>query len=192
MKTAGDHVTCRDRETWRQWLTAHHDVSEGIWLLIHKKDSGLPTVSKNDAIEEAICFGWIDSLIRRYDENSYLQRFTPRRKGSRWSDRNKAIIKQLIKDGRMAEPGSAAIMRAQADGSWQCPDDRPDGETIHPDLQSALDWDKQAQREFQRLAPSYRRHYIGWVNAARRSCTREERIQRTRAMLKNREKPGML
>ena len=102
--------------------------------MIHKKDSGLPTVSKTEAVEEALCFGWIDSQIRRFNETSYLQRFSPRRPGINGSNRNKGIIARLIEGGRMAEPGLTVIRQAQKDGSWDKADNFPNTGTMNPDF----------------------------------------------------------
>jgi uncharacterized protein YdeI (YjbR/CyaY-like superfamily) len=103
-----DSLRAVDREAWRDWLSRNHKTGKQVWLTLYKKDSGKHGVSYEEAVEEALCFGWIDSAIRRVDGESYAQKFTPRKPGSRWSDSNRARVRRLIDEGRMTEAGIAA------------------------------------------------------------------------------------
>lgn len=112
-------VELPDRGAWRAWLEANHAASSGVWLKLAKKGSPTPTMSYAEALEEALCFGWIDVQVRRYDEHFYLQRFTPRRSRSKWSQGNRDKATQLIAEGRMRPAGLAQIEAAKANGRWE-------------------------------------------------------------------------
>jgi uncharacterized protein YdeI (YjbR/CyaY-like superfamily) len=105
-------------DDWRSWLQANHAERSEVWLLIHKKASGKPSVTLEEAMKEAVCFGWVDSVLHPIDEGSYALRYTPRRKGSNWSERNKRWAIEAIADGRMTEAGLAAIEEARRGGTW--------------------------------------------------------------------------
>ena len=107
-----------DRAAWRAWLDAHHASAAEIWLVFLKKHVGEPCVTLDEAVEEALCFGWIDGLLRRIDERSHVLRFTPRKPASQWSASNKARVERLTREGRMAPAGLAAVATAKANGAW--------------------------------------------------------------------------
>ncbi len=119
---SAEMVYCATREEWRDWLEGNHDKCKGIWLIYYKKGSGKPRVPYDDAVEEALCFGWIDSTVRRIDEEKYAQRFTPRKPDSGWSELNMRRMEQLIKEGRMTEAGLA---KYREPGCPQVDDQRP-------------------------------------------------------------------
>jgi uncharacterized protein YdeI (YjbR/CyaY-like superfamily) len=106
------------REAWEAWLEEHHAISEGVWLKLAKKGSGLETVSLAEAINVALCYGWIDSQAKGFDDHYWLQRFTPRRPGSKWSKVNRGKVSKLIEEGRMKPAGLREVERAKADGQW--------------------------------------------------------------------------
>jgi uncharacterized protein YdeI (YjbR/CyaY-like superfamily) len=112
-------VPFASREAWEAWLEKHHTTSDGLWLKIAKKGSGLESISFAEALEVALCYGWIDSQADSFDERYWLQRFTPRRPKSRWSERNRAKVMKLIEEGRMKPAGLREVERARADGRWE-------------------------------------------------------------------------
>jgi uncharacterized protein YdeI (YjbR/CyaY-like superfamily) len=118
MKPTGQPIHFATAAEWRAWLERHHPTEADVWLLIYKKHSGTPSVTVDQAVEEALCFGWIDSSMQPIDEERYALRFTPRRKGSNWSERNKGRVATLIEEGRMTEAGLAMIQEAKQSGRW--------------------------------------------------------------------------
>lgn len=113
------------QKKWRTWLSKNYERNEGIWLQLYKKDSGVKSINHDEALEEALCFGWIDGMAKGYDETSYLQKFTPRRKQSTWSKRNIDIVEKLTAEGKMHPAGQAEVERAKADGRWDLAYDSP-------------------------------------------------------------------
>src|SRR4051812_1463734 len=112
-------LLCASVEEWRQWLQENHTGHDGVWLRFAKKNSGLVSITYDQALDEALCFGWIDSQVKTFDEYSYRQKFTPRRSKSIWSKRNTEHVARLIEEGKMMPAGLAEVERAQADGRWQ-------------------------------------------------------------------------
>jgi uncharacterized protein YdeI (YjbR/CyaY-like superfamily) len=108
----------KDRQQWRRWLEENHETSKGVWLLFYKKGSKMPHPTYNEAVEEAICFGWVDSQDKSLDEMRYVQRFTPRKPKSNWSASNKERVKKMIEEGKMTPAGMAAVERAKKEGTW--------------------------------------------------------------------------
>ncbi len=124
---------------WRTWLAKNHAKSDGIWVRFYKKASGVRTVVYSEALDEALCYGWIDSIVKKFDDASYVQRFTPRRKRSLWSQVNIAKVAELIKAKKMMEPGMKEIERAKADGRWDAAYHPPSKAEIPADLQKVID-----------------------------------------------------
>ena len=153
-------VEAKDQPAWRRWLAAHHERREGIWLKLAKKGSPTPSVSYAEALEEAICFGWIDGQIRRFDEHFYLQRFTPRRPKSKWSQINREKAERLIEAGRVQPAGLAQIEAARADGRWDAAYPAQSQATVPEDLQAALDGHPEAKRFFESLTGSARYAFL--------------------------------
>ena len=166
------------RASWREWLASNTDRKEGLWIVYHKKSSSLVGPVYDDMVEEALCFGWIDSRVRRIDDDRTMQWFSPRRVGGLWSTLNKERIEQLISAGRMTGIGQAAIDRAKADGSWSQLDEI-DARIVPPDLQTALDGAPEALTAYQALADSVKRQYLWWIHSAKRPATRTNRIEET-------------
>ena len=170
-----EQVYARDRAAWRAWLEANHAASPGIWLIFDKKSAGRERLPYGDAVEEALCFGWIDSLTRPIDAAQYQQLFTPRKPTSAWSRPNKERVERLRAAGLLRPAGIAAIEIAQRNGSWSSRD-AADALEIPPDLAKALGRAKHARRNFDAFPPSARRAYLYWVASAKRPETREKRI----------------
>ena len=171
-----------DREAWRAWLAAEYAASPGVWLAVGKKGGHRTSLSYEEAVEEALCFGWIDGLVRSLDEERMNLRFTPRKKGGTWSASNKQRAAKLLAGDRIAPAGLAAIEAAKADGSW---DRLADSEKllIPPDLTSAMRGKRAARRVFDELTASRRKMILAWVASAKRPETRARRIDRTLAAL---------
>jgi uncharacterized protein YdeI (YjbR/CyaY-like superfamily) len=166
------------RAYWREWLASTSDRQEGLWIVYRKKSSSLDGPVYEDLVEEALCFGWIDSRVRRVDDDRLMQWFSPRRVGGLWSAVNKERIEQLVAAGRMAEIGQAAIDRAKADGSWSQLDE-VDALIVPPDLQMALDVAPEALTAYQGLGDSVKKQYLWWIHSAKRPATRANRIEET-------------
>lgn len=164
-----------DRATWRAWLAEHHATQDAVWLVMLKKSVPEPSIRLDEAVEEALCFGWIDGRLRRIDERSHMLRFSPRRPGSVWAASNQARVEKLIAAGLMTEAGMAVVRAAQADGSWEAGDDRRLDETP-ADLAAALAQLPAAAERWRDWAPSHRRQYVYWVLAAKRPETRARRV----------------
>lgn len=170
--------TPTSRAAWRRWLTRNHLTSPGVWLAYHKKSSGKPSVSYAHAVEEALCFGWIDSQIASIDDHRYKQIFTPRKPRSPWSKLNKTRIEALTAAGLMTDAGLAKIHAAKQDGTWATLD-AVESLTMPPDLQKALAAKPRAAANFAAFAPSCRKAYLYWINGAKRTETRQKRIAET-------------
>ena len=184
------HVTTRAE--WRDWLERNHSDVDEIWLVYYKKHTGLPRVAHGDAVEEALCFGWIDGIIKRIDEDRYTQRFTPRRENSRWSELNIKRAEKMIATGRMNTAGYASVDAAKSRGLWDEPKKAPVDLPVPADLKEALATEEKARENFRNMAPSHRRQYIGWIEEAKREATRLKRIKVTVERLKENVKPGMM
>jgi len=180
-----------DRNAWREWLAQHHDSAGEVWLLFYKTRAGVRCVSLSEAVEEALCFGWIDGKLRRVDDQCHLLRFCPRRPRSVWSERNKSRVNRLIREGRMTPAGLAAVSIAKKHGQWQAARLLERTTTAPPDLASALAANARAARFFDALAPSQRRMYVGWVLAAKRADTRARRVRTVVARSARGLKPGI-
>jgi len=180
-----------DREQWRDWLSTNHAAEAGIWLVFYKKETSRPTISYEAAVEESLCFGWIDSIIKKVDTARYARKFTPRSDKSEWSQLNKKRANKMIKQGRMTKVGLAKIKTAKKTGLW-AKDARPQiSLDIPPEFAKALARNKKAKENFDRLAPSYRRHYIGWITVAKRPETKKRRIDESIALLEEGKRLGL-
>lgn len=190
MKTPNE-VYAKNRNQWRTWLQEHHSTSDEVWLIFYKTTSGKPSISYQEAVEEALCFGWIDSLKKSVDSTRYKQKFTPRKKGSIWSESNKKRVSRLIKDGLMEEPGMILIKQARKDGSWH--KIQASRQPIDPPQEffKALQEDSVAYGFFQSLAPSYQKQFINWIGSAKRQDTRQKRTEESISLLTNKQKLGL-
>jgi uncharacterized protein YdeI (YjbR/CyaY-like superfamily) len=163
---------------WRAWLVANHVHKEGVWLITYKKSSGKPRIDYEEAVEEALCFGWIDSKGNKLDEERTMLWFAPRRPNTGWSALNKRRVEKLITEGRMAAPGLAKIEAAKADGSWWALD-AVEALEIPPDLAAALQANPDAERYFDAFPRSAKRAILVWITSAKRAETRAKRLAET-------------
>ena len=163
----------RSRAAWRSWLRAHHDSVAEIWVVFHKVHTGRKSIPYEDAIEEALCFGWVDSLVRRLDEDRYARKFTPRRPDSRWSRINLRRYAELEARGALRSAGRERAPTgkiAAAPTAWR-------GAGLPKYIEKALRANPAAWATFESLAPSYRRDYVGWIDSAKKDTTRERRLR---------------
>lgn len=179
-----------DREEWRDWLARHHSTARCVWLVFAKPATGVAGVGYDEAVEEALCYGWIDGLMRSVDEQSHMRRFTPRRPGSRWSETNKARVRRAIEHGRMTEAGLALVRAAQETGEWDRAEER-ESDLAPADLAEALARDPEADAGWLAFAPSHRKAYVRWVTSAKRPETRERRVREVVERSAQRVKPTM-
>ncbi|MBM3315480.1 hypothetical protein FJY71_06550, partial [candidate division WOR-3 bacterium] len=172
-------------------LQRNHDRSQGEWVYMYKKDASRPGLRYREALDEALCFGWIDGQIHAVDERRFRQRWTPRRKGSVWSAINRAKVKRLIAEGRMTTAGLAAVRDARKTGRWQTAYTSRKVPRMPADLAAALRAVPAAWSNFRRLAPTYRARFIGWVAEAKKPGTRQRRIAAVVRLAEQNRKPGM-
>ena len=175
----------RTRADWRRWLAKHHASSPGIWLLRQKKHTGVEAMTYEELVREALCFGWIDSLVKRVDEYRYAIKVTPRKPTSKWSEINRKRWKQLEADGLLSAPGLAAAPT----GKSYAP--RPQIPALPAYIAKALKRNVRAWRHFQALAPTHRRDFVVWIHTAKRPETRERRIRESIALLSVGKKLGL-
>jgi len=169
------------RAAWRRWLEERHPQRDAVWLVFHKKASDGTSPSYEEAVEEALCFGWIDSTVNRLDERRTLQLFAPRRPSSTWSRSNKERVARLERDGLLAPAGIAAIEVAKANGSWTALD-AVERLEVPPDLVGALDADPAARESWDGFSPSSRKAILWWITSAKRPETRAKRVEQTARM----------
>lgn len=181
-----EKVEVTSRQEWRDWLTAHHLQKDSIWLVTYKKHTDTRSVSTSakrylpyDAIvEEALCFGWIDSLPRRLDEDRTMLLLSPRKPKSVWSKLNQTRVEKLIADGQMMPVGLEKVQQAKADGSWAFLDD-VEALIVPDDLAAALSENPAAAKYFEGFSPSAKKGILQWIKMAKRERTRQQRIEKT-------------
>ena len=164
------------REAWAAWLEENHGAQEGVWMKFAKKGTGIPTVTYAEAVEVALCYGWIDGQSKGLDDTWYLQRFTPRRARSMWSKINREKVLDLIERGEMKPAGLAEVERAKADGRWDAAYDPPSRAAVPDDLRSALDANPAAAEAFAKLDAQNRYAILHRLQNVRRADTRARRI----------------
>ena len=175
----------RTRAQWRRWLAKNHASSPGIWLVRYKQHTHVESIPYEDLINEALCFGWVDSLVKRLDDSRYAIKVTPRKPTSKWSDINRKRWKQLEAAGLLAAPGRAAAPTANTYAP------RPGIPELPAYFAKALKTNPEAWRNFQALAPTHRRNFVVWVHLAKRPETRERRIRESIQLLSAGEKLGL-
>lgn len=179
-----------DRDVWRDWLVANHATESVLWLIHYNKASGQPGVKLGDAVEEAICFGWIDGKLKSLDAARYAVRYTPRQPKSVWSLINKERAKRLTAEGRMTPAGLAAVAAGKKSGAWQQAYSSRKRERLPADIRAALMADALAWRNFRGFANSQRSNYIGWVKEAKMEATRQRRIGLVVSRAHDNKRPG--
>ena len=173
------------RRQWRTWLTRHHTSSPGIWLVFHKAHTGVKSIAYEDTVREALCFGWIDSLVKRLDDDRYALKVTPRKPTSKWSNLNRKRWRELKEAGVLTPAGLAA---APTNNTYAA---RPVIPELPVYIATALKKNPRAWEFFQQLAPTYRRNFVVWIHMAKRPETREKRIRESISLLAAGQKLGL-
>jgi uncharacterized protein YdeI (YjbR/CyaY-like superfamily) len=169
-------LTLDGAAAWEKWLARHHDSASAVWLRMFKKGSGKQTLTYADALDAALCYGWIDGIMRSYDEESYVQRFTPRKPKSVWSKRNREHIERLTKEKRMKPAGMAQVQAAKADGRWDAAYDGQKDMEAPADFLAAISKNKQALAFYESLSRA-NKYAIAWrLQTAKKPETRERRL----------------
>lgn len=186
-----------NRKSFRNWLQGNYDTNPGIWMLFYKKHVNNEGITYQEALEEALCFGWIDSIIKKVDDDRYVRKFTPRTNISKWSDVNKRIVRSLMEKGIMTEAGLKKMDFYVKTGSvdWEVIDSYQDvkqkGSNIPDFIRQAFADNEPALTHFNRLAPTYRQHYIRWITSARKEETILSRLKEAADLLKENRKLGL-
>jgi len=181
-----------NRIDWRDWLESNHQSKKEIWLIYYKKHTGKPRIPYDDAVEEALCFGWIDSIVKRVDDATFVQKFSPRKPRSLWSALNKDRVEKMIKAGLMTQAGLDKIEEAKNNGKWEEAYTSKKVVEIPSDLTFELSKDNAAHRNFLNFADSYKNMYINWINSAKKEETRQRRIKKVVLRASKNMKPGMM
>jgi uncharacterized protein YdeI (YjbR/CyaY-like superfamily) len=185
-------INFKNRQEWRRWLEANSKKADGIWMKMYKKHTGKECVAYADAVEEALCFGWIDGKIRRIDDEYYIQYYTPRRSGSRWSKYNIERVEKLIREGKMTPDGMEAYNEIFKKPGLVY-DNRKSGEPEIPvELLSGLKTNTKAYENFMNFPSSARRMYIEWYRYAKQDKTKIARIEKIIRRSELNERPGMM
>ena len=172
-------------EAWAAWLEAHHASSSGVWIKFFKKGSGVATVTYEQALDEALCWGWIDGQLKPFDETAWLRRFTPRGPRSIWAKRNREHVARLIREGRMRPSGLAQVEAAKADGRWDAAYDSPSASEVPADFLAALAKHKKAEAFFNTLNKANRYAISHRLQTARKPETRARRFEQLLQMMKD-------
>jgi uncharacterized protein YdeI (YjbR/CyaY-like superfamily) len=177
------------RAEWRAWLAEHHGTSDGVWLVFWRRQPGRTGLTYDDAVEEALCFGWIDSKPAKLDDERTMLRFSPRKRGSGWARSNKLRIERLLADGLVAEAGLARIEEAKQDGTWTMLDAVEDL-VVPDDLAAAFADHPGAREQWDGFPRSVRRGVLEWIVQAKRPETRARRVSETARLAARGERPG--
>ena len=172
---------------WETWLADNYELQEGVMLKFAKKGSGVTSINYSEALDVALCYGWIDGQVRAIDGAFYMQKFTPRRPRSVWSKRNIGKVEELTKLGKMKQPGLTEVEAAKADGRWEQAYDSPANATIPPELEAALNAHPKAKAFFETLNKANRYAVIWRITTARKPETRAARLAKIMTMLENKE-----
>lgn len=189
--SSADPILFETRGEWRKWLRANHNKKKEVWLIRYNKDSGKKSILLSDAVEEAICYGWIDGKLRNLDNERYVIRFSPRKEDSVWSLANKNKALRMIKTGKMTEHGLRKIRIAKENGAWENAYSSRDVPELPSDLKFALKKDGKAWENFKGFANTYKIGYIYWVVSAKRPETRSDRISKIVERSREKKRPGV-
>jgi len=181
-------ISPKNRQEWREWLQENHDKKQSVWLIYYKKKSNIPTVTYSEAVDEALCFGWIDSKAKPLDEEKFMQFFSKRKPKSVWSRINKEKIERLIHEGLMTTAGYHMIEIAKQNGSWTILDEA-EALTIPGDLDEAFQKRPNAKNYFSSLSRSDKRNILQWLVLAKRQETRQKRISEIAELAEQNQKP---
>ena len=184
----------KTRSDWRKWLEKNHSTSPGVWMIYYKKETGKRKFNMADAVEEALCFGWIDSIAQKLDDERTMQKFTPRKSKSIWSKINKQRIEKLIEQKLMTTAGMSKIEEAKKNGSWDTlnnSDFHTENNSLPDELRKAFSKRKKALENFQAFPPGYRKRFLFWIDSAKTPETKAARIKQTLLMAAANKKPGL-
>jgi uncharacterized protein YdeI (YjbR/CyaY-like superfamily) len=182
-----DELIFKTRKDFRKWLASNRSI-QGVWL-IFGKDLASVTLTAAEALEEALCFGWIDGLIKKIDDTSYRKYFSPRRKGSRWSEKNKRLVNQLISEKLMTPRGLEAIEQAKKDGTWQVVQDRTIPDEHYQAFEKCIGENKRALANFRAMPKSTQQQFVGLYFDAKKEETRLKRLAQLIDLLEQNKKP---
>jgi uncharacterized protein YdeI (YjbR/CyaY-like superfamily) len=181
-----------NRADWRKWLQKNHNQEKEIWLVYNKKHTGKLSMPYEDAVEEALCYGWIDSIIKRIDDDKYARKFTPRTNTTKWSAVNKERVRKLIKQGRMTKIGMDKIDISMLNKREETLRDKPKENLVMPAfIKKQFMAHRAAWENFNKLAPSYKRNYIGWITSAKKEETQMKRVKEAIKLLSQNKKLGL-
>lgn len=183
-----EEVLFPDQEAFRNWLMENNKRPDGVWV-VFGKNGKLKTVKPDEALEEALCFGWIDGQLNSIDETKYLKYFAPRRKGSRWSDKNKKLVEKLIRGGLMTELGLQAIERAKQDGTWDAPQAPSITQEQIDTFAKAICFNSKAYENFQKMPMSVKKQFVGLYLDAKKEDTRIKRLEKLVGLLELNKRP---
>ena len=184
----------KTRSQWRKWLEKNHSTSPSVWMIYYKKETGKRKFDMSEAVEEALCFGWIDSIAQKLDDERTMQKFTPRKSKSVWSKINKQRIEKLIEQKLMTPAGMSKIKEAKKNGSWNSlanSDFHAENNSMPEDLLKAFSKNKKALENFQSFPPGYRKRFLFWIDSAKTPETKAARIKQTLLMAAANKKPGL-
>lgn len=184
-------VYASDRKTWRAWLARHHASETEAWLVYYKKHTGKPSVGYLDSVREALCFGWIDGLKKRVDDETYAHRFTPRKPRSKWSPQNIRLATELTELGLMTEAGLSAFEQRRVYDEETLDMIQAQAITLSEETEKVLRANRKAWENFERLTPGYRKQYVAWLQTAKRPETRKKRLEEATRLLEQNRKLGM-
>jgi uncharacterized protein YdeI (YjbR/CyaY-like superfamily) len=183
----GETLYITNRKEWRKWLEKNYVIKKEIWLIYYKKHTKKPTIPYDDAVEEALCFGWVDSTVKRIDDEKHVQRYSPRNFNSVWSPYNVTRAKKMIKEGKMTKTGLEKYEYGMKN-NLQVPTTK-EKLVVPKDLKTALKNEINADKNFNNLAKSYKIMYVYWINSAKTVETRKRRIKKAVYLLSNNKKP---
>lgn len=185
-------IFCRNREEWRIWLEKNHKNEREVWLIYMKKHTKKQSISYSEAVEEALCFGWIDSLVRSIDKESYMQKYTPRKANSVWSLVNKKRVEKLMKENKMTSSGLELVEIAKKNGQWDKAYSSKKNLEMPDNLMKALKSNPVAYKNFNHFPATAKNNYIAWVLAAKRNDTIDKRIKTVVERSEKNMKPGLI
>jgi uncharacterized protein YdeI (YjbR/CyaY-like superfamily) len=182
----------RSNSEWEKWLEQNHDQEKEIFLLYYKKHTGKPCIAYDDSVKTSLCYGWIDGLVNRIDDECYTRRFTPRNAKSIWSELNKKRVDELLKEGKMKPPGLKLVEAAKQNGNWEKGYSHLKiSQKVSDQFKTALNQNTDAKTFFESLTANHKNQFTTWINMAKRDETKEKRIKESIDLLTNKRKLGL-